>query len=43
MKRILVLAITLFLPLCVAHTAVAQDINAQDINDRPAARREPRH
>ena len=39
MKRILVLAITLFLPLCVAHTAVAQDINAQDINDRPAARR----
>ena len=39
MKRILVLAITLFLPLCVAHTAAAQDINAQDINDSPAARR----
>jgi ankyrin repeat protein len=49
MKRILVLAITLFLPLCVAHTAAAQDINAQDINardinardinDGPAARR----
>ena len=34
MKRILVLAITLFLPLCVAHTAVAQDIT-----ERAAARR----
>ena len=34
MKRILVLAIALFLPLCSAHTAVAQDINA-----RAAARR----
>lgn len=34
MKRILVLAITLFLPLCVAHTAVAQHIN-----ERAAARR----
>lgn len=33
MKRILVLAIALFLPLCVAHTATAQD------NDRAAARR----
>ena len=39
MKRILVLAITLFLPLCVAHTAVAQAINAQAINERAAARR----